>query len=61
MNKLLEFISYGIVTPIVYFFYASIVIIFTFMIGLPFAVGIYFIQLFMDWIFYSGMIYDIFK
>lgn len=61
MNKLLEFISYGIVTPIVYFFYAIIVIIFTFMIGLPFAVGIYFIQLFMDWIFYSGMIYDIFK
>lgn len=61
MNKLLDFIGYGIITPIVYAFYAAIVILFTFMFGLPFAVGIYFIQRFMDWVFYSGLIYDVLK
>ena len=61
MNKLLEFIGYGIVTPIVYLIYALVVIIFTFMFALPFVIGIYLIQLFMDWIFYSGFIYHIFK
>ena len=49
MNKILEFIAYGIATPIIYTIYAVIVILFTFMLGLPFAIGIYFIQHFIEW------------
>lgn len=61
MNKFLEFISYGIITPILYLIYTLIVVLFTFMFLLPFVIGIYFIQEFMNLVFYSGLIYDIFK
>ena len=46
MNKgFFEFISYGIFTPIIYAIYFLAAVIFTFLFGLPFAVGIYFINM----------------
>jgi len=51
MNKVSEFITMGILTPFVYAFYALVVILFTFILGLPVAIGIYLINLFMGFIF----------
>ncbi len=50
-NKFIEFLSIGIFTPFVYAFYSAITIVCTFLIGLPIAIGIYFIQLAMNLIF----------
>jgi len=44
-NKFFEFISYGIFTPIIYFIYFIAAILFTFLFGLPFAIGIYLINM----------------
>lgn len=57
MNKFFEFISIGIMTPIFYVIYAIFTIIFTFALGLPIAIGIYFIQMFINWIFQGGVLY----
>jgi hypothetical protein len=57
MNKLIEFLSYGIATPIMYAIYSIFVILFTFALGLPIAIGIYFIQIFIRWIFGGGFSY----
>jgi len=57
MNKFIDFLSYGIATPIVYAVYAVFAILFTFAIGLPIAIGIYFIQMFIHWIFNGGFYY----
>jgi hypothetical protein len=54
MNKFFEFLSIGIVTPILYVMYAVMIILFTFILGLPFAVGIYLIQMAMGFIFSNG-------
>jgi hypothetical protein len=57
MNKFFEFISMGIITPIFYLIYSVFAIIFTFALGLPIAIGIYFIQMFINWIFEGGFYY----
>jgi hypothetical protein len=54
MNKFFEFLSMGIITPIFYLIYSLFAIIFTFALGLPIAIGIYFIQMVMNWIFEGG-------
>jgi hypothetical protein len=46
MQKFFEFLSMGIVTPFAYLVYAVVVIALTFLLGLPLAIGIYFIQMF---------------
>lgn len=45
VNKFLEFVSYGIFTPVIYFIYFIAAILFTFLFGLPFAIGIYLINM----------------
>lgn len=50
-NKFLEFLSVGIFTPFAYMIYSIVMIISTFLIGLPIAIGIYVIQLAMNWFF----------
>lgn len=57
MDKFFEFISIGIMTPIFYVIYAILTVIFTFALGLPVAVGIYLIQMFINWIFQGGLLY----
>jgi hypothetical protein len=57
MNRFIEFISYSIVTPIMYAIYSIFAILFTFALGLPVAIGIYFIQMFIRWIFDGGFSY----
>jgi hypothetical protein len=57
MTKFMEFLSYGVITPIVYLMYSIFAIIFTFALGLPIAIGIYFIQVFIHWIFDGGFNY----
>jgi hypothetical protein len=54
MNKFFEFLSMGIITPVFYLIYSLFVIVFTFALGLPIAIGIYFIQMFIKWIFQGG-------
>ncbi len=44
-NKFFEFIYYGIFTPIIYFIYFIAAILFTFLFGLPFAIGIYLLNM----------------
>jgi hypothetical protein len=44
-NSFFEFISYGIFTPIIYLIYFISAVLFTFLFGLPFAIGIYFINM----------------
>jgi len=56
-NKFFEFISIGIATPIIYIIYSLATILFTFIIGLPIAIGIYLIKLAMDFIFGTGGIF----
>lgn len=55
-NKFFEFLSIGIVTPILYIIYAVVTILFTFILGLPFAIGIYLIKLAMDFLI-GGLFY----
>lgn len=50
-NKFLEFLSVGIFTPFAYVMYSAIVILFTFLLGLPIAIGIRVIQLTTNWLF----------
>lgn len=50
MNKFIEFISFGIVTPLIYVVYSIIAILGTFVFGLPIAIGIYLIKMAMDFI-----------
>jgi hypothetical protein len=57
INKFFEFISIGIVTPILYIFYSVFVILFTFILGLPIAIGIYLIKLAMELFFGTGGIF----
>ncbi len=51
VNKFLEFLSVGIFTPFAYVLYSAITVICTFLVGLPIAIGIYFIQMAIDWLF----------
>lgn len=44
-DKLIEFLSAGLLTPILYLIYALSVILTTFVLGLPIAIGIYLIDL----------------
>lgn len=57
MDKFFEFLAIGLITPIIYIFYSLVVILFTFILGLPIAVGIYLIQLAMDLLFKGGEIF----
>jgi hypothetical protein len=57
MQKFFEFLSMGIVTPFAYLVYAVVVIALTFLLGLPLAIGIYFIQMFIDFLFHGGISY----
>ena len=57
INKFFEFLSIGIVTPIIYIFYSLVVVVFTFILGLPIAIGIYLIKLAMDFLFKGGGIF----
>jgi len=57
MNKFFEFLAIGIMTPIVYAFYAVFTILFTFILGFPIAIGIYLIKLAMDFFFGGGVFY----
>lgn len=57
MNKFFEFLSIGVVTPLFYIVYMVLTILFTFALGLPIAIGIYFIQMFVRWIFAEGVFY----
>lgn len=44
-DKLIEFLSVGLLTPIIYLLFALSVILTTFVLGLPVAIGIYLIDL----------------
>lgn len=44
-DKLIEFLSAGLLTPILYLIFALSVILTTFVLGLPIAIGIYLIDL----------------
>lgn len=44
-NNLFEFFSYGIMTPMIYLTYSVAAILFTFIFGLPFAIGIHLINM----------------
>jgi hypothetical protein len=53
-NKFFEFLSIGIITPILYVIYSVVTVLFTFMLGLPIAIGVYLIKLAMNFIFNVG-------
>ncbi len=55
MNKFFEFLSIGIVTPILYLIYCGAVILTTFVLGFPVAVGLYLIQLAMNLLLTNGV------
>lgn len=55
MNKFFEFLSIGIVTPIIYLIYCGAVILTTFVFGLPIAVGLYLIQVAMNLLLTNGV------
>lgn len=57
MQKILEFLYIGVVTPFLYLIYALFAILFVFIIGLPFAIGIKFIEMAMNLLFHGGIIY----
>jgi hypothetical protein len=44
-NKLIEFLSVGLITPVMYVIFALSVILTTFLIGLPIGIGIYLIDM----------------
>ncbi len=56
-NKFFEFLSIGIITPIMYIIYMIFTILFTFVLDLPVAIGIYLIKLAMNLIFGTGGIF----
>lgn len=56
-NKFFEFIGYGMMTPFIYAFYSIVTILFTFLIGLPIGIGIYFILYAIKLIFNGGLMY----
>lgn len=56
-NKFFEFLSIGIVTPFLYLFYSVVTVMFTFILGLPIAIGIYLIKLAMDFLFKGGGVF----
>ena len=56
-NKFFEFLSIGIVTPVLYVVYCVVTILFTFILGLPIAIGFYLIKLAMDFIFNGGGVF----
>lgn len=51
LDKFLEFIYMGIVTPILYLFYSVATILLVFVLGLPIVIGFYLIQLAVSYIF----------
>lgn len=51
LDKFLEFIYMGIVTPILYLFYSVATILLVFVLGLPIVIGFYLIQLAVSHIF----------
>jgi hypothetical protein len=55
LDKIFEFISIGIMTPIIYFFYAIATILFIFILGFPIAVGIRLISIALD-VFFKGVL-----
>lgn len=55
-NKFFEFLSIGLITPFIYVIYAVFTVLFTFMIGLPIAIGIYLIKLAMNFLL-GGLFY----
>ena len=57
MDKFFEFLYMGVVTPILYLIYVIFMVIFTFALGFPIAVGMHFIQMFINWIFQGGFYY----
>lgn len=57
VNKIAEFIAIGIVTPFIYLFYSLVVILFTFILGFPFAIGIYLIKFTMELLFGVGGVF----
>lgn len=54
MKKFFEFIGVGIITPFIYLIYSASTILLTFLFGLPIGIGIYFIQLAMNWLLTGG-------
>jgi hypothetical protein len=44
-NKIIEFLSAGLIAPVIYFLFALSVILTTFLIGLPIGIGIYLIDM----------------
>lgn len=57
MQKFFEFLSMGIVTPLIYLVYAFFAVAFTFLLGLPIAIGIHFIKMFINFLFQGGVFY----
>lgn len=57
LNKFFEFLAIGLITPVIYIFYSLVVILFTFILGFPVAIGIYLIKLAMDLLFKGGEIF----
>jgi len=55
MNKFFEFLSIGVVTPIIYLVYCGAAILTTFVFGLPIAVGLYLIQVAMNLLLTNGV------
>jgi len=53
-NKFFEFIATGLLTPIIYLGYSVVTILFTFVIGLPIAIGCYFIELAIKFLLQGG-------
>jgi hypothetical protein len=53
-NKFFEFFATGLLTPVMYLVYSLFTILATFVLGLPVAVGIYFIQLAMNLLLSNG-------
>ena len=51
LDKFLEFIYMGIVTPVLYLFYSVATILLVFVLGLPIVIGFYLIQLAVSYIF----------
>jgi hypothetical protein len=53
-NKFFEFFATGLLTPVIYLVYSLFAILGTFVLGLPIAFGIYFIQLAMNLLLSNG-------
>ncbi len=53
-NKFAEFIATGMLTPIIYLGYSVVAILFTFVVGLPIAIGCYLIDMAMKFLLQGG-------